>query len=167
MNNLEQTKRRRRMGLRNWIIEYSRGINLDHFWKLYFKRQKTGPGLKQDWLNFRIASIAKRHGGYIGPDTRIEGRPELPHGLHGIFISRYAVIEKGCRLYQNVTIGEVNGKAPYIEEGVFIGAGAILVGDIRIGAHAKIGAGAVISEDIPAGATAVSLKPRIIPAKNR
>lgn len=153
------------MSIRNWIIEYSRGINLDHFWKLYFKKQSLKPGLKLDLYNFRLASIAKRHGGYIGPDTIIEGRPALPHGLHGVFISRYAHIEKNCRIYQNVTIGEVDGKAPYIEEGVLIGAGAVLVGGIRIGKNAKIGAGAVVFHDVPAGARALSPAPRILPAK--
>lgn len=149
------------MGLRSWLIEYSRGINLDHYWKLFFKK-KNAKGLRLDYLNFRTSRIAAKHGGYIGPDACIEGRPALPHGLHGIFISRYARIGKGCRIYQNVTIGEVNGKAPFIEENVLIGAGAVLVGDIHIGTGAKIGAGAVVSCDIPADATVVCEKPRIL-----
>lgn len=150
------------MGLRNWMIEYSRGINLDLFWKLYFKRESMRKGIGYDLLNFYLARTAYRHGGYIGPDTKIEGRPQLPHGLSGIFISRYAHIGKGCRIYQNVTIGESNGKAPWIEDNVLIGAGAVLVGDIHIGKGAKIGAGAVVASDIPEGSTAVAEPCRII-----
>ncbi|MBM6888320.1 serine acetyltransferase, partial [Flavonifractor sp. An306] len=38
----------------------------------------------------------------------------------------------------------------------------VLVGDIRIGANARIGAGAVVSRDVPAGATVVAQPPRIL-----
>ena len=90
------------------------------------------------------------------------GVPSLPHGLHGIYISRYASIGSGCRIYQNVTIGEVNGRAPRIGDGCLIGAGAVLVGDIRVGNYAKIGAGAVVSADVPDYATVVAQSPRVI-----
>lgn len=92
----------------------------------------------------------------------IQGEPTLPHGLHGVFISRYAVIGANCRIYQNVTIGEVDHKAPVIGNGCWIGAGAVLVGDIRVGHGARIGAGAVVSKDVPAGCTVVAQPPRIL-----
>ena len=92
----------------------------------------------------------------------IRGVPSLPHGLHGVFISRYAVIGANCRIYQNVTIGEIAGKAPEIGDGCLIGAGAVLVGGIRVCPGAKIGAGAVVHTDVPAGATVVSPGARII-----
>ena len=66
------------------------------------------------------------------------------------------------RIYQNVTIGEVNGRAPRIGDGCLIGAGAVLVGDIRVGNYAKIGAGAVVSADVPDYATVVAQRPRVI-----
>lgn len=91
------------------------------------------------------------------------GEPVLPHGLHGVFISRYAVIGAGCRIYQNVTIGEVGHAAPEIGPGCVIGAGAVLVGKIKIGAHAKIGAGAVVCENVPDGCTVVAQRPRVLP----
>ena len=61
-----------------------------------------------------------------------------------------------------MTIGEVNRKAPVIGDGCFIGAGAVIVGDIRIGNNVKIGAGVVVSTDIAEGCTVVSRPPRII-----
>ncbi len=61
-----------------------------------------------------------------------------------------------------MTIGEVSGKAPQIGDGCLIGAGAVLVGDIRVGNCVKIGAGAVVSTDIPDGCTVVSQPSRII-----
>ena len=105
---------------------------------------------------------ARRHGGYVGPGAVILGEPLLPHGLHGVYISRFAAIGAGCRIYQNVTIGEVNRRAPVVGNGCLIGAGAVLVGDIRIGDGVKIGAGAVVCQDIPAGSTVVAQPPRIL-----
>lgn len=109
-----------------------------------------------------LSRCAYRHGGYIGPDTVIKGIPELPHGLQGIFISRYAEIGENCRIYQNVTIGEVDRKAPKIGDNCLIGAGAVIVGDIRIGNQVKIGAGAVVSMDVPDNCTVVSQPARIL-----
>ena len=97
--------------------------------------------------------------------TVFQDIPSLPHGLHGIFISLYAVIGKDCWIYQNVTIGEVNGKGPVIGDGCLIGAGAVIVGNIRIGNDVKRGAGAVVSMDIEEGYTVVAQPPHIIERK--
>lgn len=153
------------MSIRRQIIEYSRGNNLRWFWRFYRWQKASKYLLFRDVFTFFMSRSAHRHGGYVGPDTVFQDIPSLPHGLHGIFISRYAVIGKGCWIYQNVTIGEVNGKAPVIGDGCFIGAGAIIVGDIRIGNNVKIGAGAVVSTDIAEGCTVVSQPPRIIEKK--
>lgn len=153
------------MSIRRKIIEYSRGNSLTWFWRFYRLQKAAKRLFFRDIFVFFMSRSAHRHGGYVGPDTVFQDIPSLPHGLHGIFISRYAVIGRDCWIYQNVTIGEVNGKAPVIGDGCFIGAGAIIVGDIRIGNHVKIGAGAVVSTDIPEGCTVVSQPPRIIEKK--
>ena len=116
----------------------------------------------RDILTFFMSRSAHRHGGYIGPDAVIRGKPSLPHGLHGVFISRYAQVGVNCRIYQNVTIGEVDRKAPVIGDDCLIGAGAVILGGIQIGNHVKIGAGAVVCKDVPDGCTVVSQEPRII-----
>ena len=150
------------MSIRRRIIDYSRGNNLRYFWRLYRLQQKREEGLLRDVLTFMMSRCAHRHGGYIGPDTVIKGKPDTPHGLHGIFISRYATIGENCWIYQNVTIGEVNKKAPVIGDNCLIGAGAVIIGGVKIGSHVKIGAGAVVSTDIPDGCTVVSQAVRII-----
>ena len=66
-------------------------------------------------------------------------------------------------IFQNVTIGvkeDGRTEAPVIGDGVVIGAGAILLGDITIGDGAKIGAGAVVLSDVDPGQTVVG-----VPAK--
>lgn len=150
------------MSIRRKIIEYSRGNNLNHLWRLYKLRKKVKNKLVYDILTFMMSRCAYKHGGYIGPDAVIEGIPTLPHGLLGIFISRYARIGEGCRIYQNVTIGEINRKAPSIGNNCLIGAGAIIIGGVKIGNNVKIGAGVVVNVDVPDGCTIVSGPARII-----
>lgn len=150
------------MSIRRKIIEYSRGNDLNHFWRLYRWQKKIESGIVHDVLTFFMSRCANRHGGYIGPDAFMKDVPSLPHGLHGIFISRYARVGENCRIYQNVTIGEVDRQAPVIGDNCLIGAGAILIGGIRIGNDVKIGAGAVVCEDVPDGCTVVSQPARII-----
>jgi len=150
------------MSLRGKVTDYSKGDSLGWFWRLYWLRKRARSKVIWDVLTFLLNRSAHRHGGYVGPGADIQGEPVLPHGLHGVFISRYAVIGANCRIYQNVTIGEVNGKAPVIGNGCWIGAGAVLVGDIRVGSGARIGAGAVVSKDVPAGCTVVAQAPRVL-----
>ena len=150
------------MSIRRRIIDYSRGINLGYFWHLYRMQKRVKNRFLRDIITFMLSRCAYRHGGYIGPDTVIKGEPELPHGLQGIFISRYAEIGENCWIYQNVTIGEVNKKAPVIGDNCLIGAGAVLIGDIKIGNNVKIGAGAVVNRDVPDNCTVVSPPMRVI-----
>ena len=126
------------------------------------RRERTKTRLLKDILTFRLSRMAHRHGGYVGNGAQFSGIPTLPHGLHGVYISRYAVIGANCRIYQNVTIGEVERKAPTVGDNCLIGAGAILVGGIRIGDNVKIGAGAVVHTDIPDNCTVVPPPVRII-----
>lgn len=93
--------------------------------------------------------------------TQIGGGLLMPHP-NGIVIHPDAVIGPNCLIFQQVTLG-TNGKGvPRIDGHVDIGAGAKLLGPIRVAAHAKIGANAVVTCDVPAGATAVGIPARII-----
>lgn len=150
------------MSIRRRIIDYSRGNDLRCFWRLYALQKKVKNRFLHDILTFMMSRSAHRHGGYIGSDAVIKSPLSLPHGLHGIFISRYATIGENCWIYQNVTIGEVDRKAPTIGDNCLIGAGAVLIGDIKIGNGVKIGAGAVVNTSIPDNCTVVSQPMRII-----
>ncbi len=150
------------MHLRERLMDYSLGNHLRLYWRLFRLREQAGNSLLTDILTFLLNRIAHKRGGYIGRGANIADIPSLPHGLHGIYISRYASIGRECRIYQNVTIGEVNGRAPQIGDNCLIGANAVLVGDIRIGSGARIGAGAAVSFDVPPNATVVAQPPRVI-----
>ena len=150
------------MSIREALIDCSKGDNLRLYWRLFRWRERTRRKFTQDVLTFFLNRMAHRHGGYIGNGAVFSGNPVLPHGLHGVFISRYACIGSGCWIYQNVTIGEVERKAPQIGDHCLIGAGAVIVGNIKIGDHVKIGAGAVVCSDVPDYATVVAQPPRLI-----
>ena len=150
------------MSVRERITDYSKGDNLRRFWRFFRRRAQAKGKLHRQILTFLLSRMAHRHGGYIGNGAIIEGTPILPHGLHGIYISRYASIGANCWIYQNVTIGEVDRVAPQIGDRCLIGAGAVLVGGIKIGNDVKIGAGAVVSFDVPDHCTVVAQPARII-----
>lgn len=82
----------------------------------------------------------------------------------GIVIHAKAVIGNNVKIGQNVTIGGRSGfvPVPVIEDGVEIGAGACVLGPIRLGAGAVIGANAVVLCDVPSGKVAVGVPARIL-----
>ena len=87
----------------------------------------------------------------------------FPHNGLGIVINGSSVIEDGCIIYQNVTIGNRNSSTgPKIQEGVLIGANASILGDITIGEYSKVGGGTCVVKDIPPRSTVVGVAPRII-----
>ena len=70
----------------------------------------------------------------------------------GIVIGETTVIGNGVSVMQGVTLGgtgKMKGdRHPKIGEGVLIGAGAVLLGNIAVGAHARVGAGSVVLADV-------------------
>jgi serine O-acetyltransferase len=70
----------------------------------------------------------------------------------GIVISGYARFGKNCRIRNGVVVGlsRVDDPcAPIFGDDVDIGAGAKVLGRIRIGNHVRIGANAVVLCDVP------------------
>ena len=88
--------------------------------------------------------------------------PHLPHGINGIIVSHNAVIGDNATIFHQVTIGEGRGGAPVIGNNVLIGAGAKVIGGIRIGDNVKISAGCVVMQDIPDNTTVLPGEPRLI-----
>ena len=79
---------------------------------------------------------------------RIGGGLLMPHP-NGIVIHPNAVIGPNCLLMQQVTIGTRNSEPPVIGGHVDIGAGAKILGAVKIGDHAQIGANALVIHDVP------------------
>lgn len=70
-----------------------------------------------------------------------------------IVVNSGVSVGRNCRIHQGVTLGSVDGKCPTIGQNVWIGAGAVLLGDIKVGDGAAIGANAVVTKDVPPGET--------------
>lgn len=101
----------------------------------------------------------------IGRGARFASIPDLPHGLNGIIINPNCVIGRNAKIFHQVTLGDYGRgefDAPTIGDNVTIGAGAKIIGKIRIGNNVKIGAGAIVVDDVPDNATVVGPKARII-----
>lgn len=86
------------------------------------------------------------------------------HNGMGVVLDYRCVIGNNVRIDQHVTIGiRWDEKiAPIIGDNVRIGAGAKILGSIKIGNNARIGANAVVLKDVPDGATAVGVPAKII-----
>ncbi len=105
--------------------------------------------------------------------TGIELPCEVPVGANfridhqnAIVISGYASFGDDCVVRQGVTVGLRDPDrpcAPQIGDRVSLGAGAKLLGEIRIGDDVEIGANAVVLTDVPAGSIAVGVPARILP----
>ncbi|XP_044474395.1 serine acetyltransferase 1, chloroplastic-like [Mangifera indica] len=104
----------------------------------------------------------------IHPGAKIGSGILLDHAT-GVVIGETAVVGDNVSILHNVTLGGT-GKAsgdrhPKIGDGVLIGAGTSILGNIRIGEGAKIGAGSVVLKDVPARTTAVGNPARLVGGK--
>ena len=88
----------------------------------------------------------------IHPGARIGRRCFIDHGM-GVVIGETSEIGDDVLLYQGVTLGgtgkEAGKRHPTIGNGVVIGTGAKILGNIRVGDHVKIGAGSVVVRPVP------------------
>jgi serine O-acetyltransferase len=122
--------------------------------------------VRKPWvLVYRFWSIVC--GTEIPLNCRIGGGLLMPHP-NGIVLFPTVVIGPNCLIFQQVTIG-TGGRpgVPTLGGHVEVGAGAKILGGIRIGNHARVGANAVVLQDVPDGATAVGIPARIILANDR
>lgn len=101
----------------------------------------------------------------IHPGAQIGCGFFIDHGM-GVVIGETTIIGNDVTLYQGVTLGgtgKQSGKRhPTIEEGAVIGVGASVLGDITVGAGARVGGGAVVVKDVPPHTTAVGIPARIV-----
>jgi serine O-acetyltransferase len=125
-------------------------------------RAGKGPSLRIPFLVLQHRFWSSVCGTDIPLNTELGGGLIMTHP-NGIVIHPEARIGPNCLIFQQVTIGmgQTEG-VPVIGGHVDIGAGAKILGGIRIGDHAKIGANSVVLQDVPAGATAVGVPAKII-----
>jgi len=101
----------------------------------------------------------------IHPGARIGRRFFIDHGA-GVVIGETAVVGDNVSMLHSVTLGGT-GKAdgdrhPKIENGVLIGAGAKVLGNITVGYCTRIAAGSVVLQDVPPCKTVAGVPARIV-----
>lgn len=91
---------------------------------------------------------------------RIGGGLHVEHGWAMVLDAES--VGKNLWINQGVTIGWGRGGHPIIGDNVRIGAGAVVIGGIRIGNNVNIGANAIVVEDVPDNCTVCSPKATIV-----
>lgn len=99
----------------------------------------------------------------VAKTARIGAGLRLPHPM-GIIIGPNTTIGVGCDLYADVrlVLGHGCKTGPTIGDGVFLGDGAKVVGNLSVGARSVIGVSSVVTKDIPENVTAVGIPARVL-----
>lgn len=98
---------------------------------------------------------------FIPYQTQIGPNVSFGHGM-GIVIARPAKIGARCKIRHQVTISDSGNGSAVIGDDVRIGAGAKIIGGVKIGDRAVIGANAVVVHDVPDDATVVGIPARVV-----
>ena len=101
----------------------------------------------------------------IHPGARIGNGVMIDHA-HSIVIGETAVVGNDVSMLHSVTLGgtgkEDGDRHPKIGDGVLIGAGAKVLGNISVGDHSRIAAGSVVLQDVPRCKTVAGVPARVI-----
>ena len=109
------------------------------------------------------------HGGFQlahgHPAAKIGQGIMIDHA-HSIVIGETAVVGNNVSMLHSVTLGgtgkEEEDRHPKIGDGVLIGAGAKVLGNIKVGECSRIAAGSVVLEEVPPCKTVAGVPARIV-----
>ena len=101
----------------------------------------------------------------IHPGATIGQRFFIDHGA-GVVIGETAVIGNNVTLYHGVTLGGTTWnkgrRHPTLGHGVMVGAGAKILGAIKLGDGVRVGANSVVVKDVPAGKSVVGIPAKVV-----
>ena len=116
------------------------------------------PRVLSQWVRF-MTGIEIHPGAQIGPGFFID------HGM-GVVIGETTEIGENVTIYQDVTLGGTGIKRgkrhPTLGNHVVVGAGAKILGNIKIGNNVKVGAGSVVVHPVPDNSTVVGVPGEIL-----
>ena len=136
-------------------------------WAVWFHRASHLLWRAKIWLPARILSqIARFYTGVdIHPGALLGRRLFIDHAT-GVVIGETAIVGSDVTIYQGVTLGGTgkgHGKRhPTIQDNVFIGNNANVLGNITIGENSRVGAGSVVLSDVPPDSTVVGVPAHIV-----
>lgn len=106
----------------------------------------------------------------IHPGAKLGRRVFIDHGM-GVVVGETAEVGDDVLIYQGVVLGgtslEKKKRHPTIGNGVVIGSGAKIIGNIEIGDCSKVGAGSVVLKSAPPGSTIVGIPGRVVQEKRK
>jgi serine O-acetyltransferase len=119
----------------------------------------------RDLAYFVQMRVSEIFGVDIHPAARI-GKGIMIDHAHSIVIGETAVVGDNVSMLHSVTLGgtgkEEEDRHPKIGNGVLIGAGAKVLGNIKIGDCSRIAAGSVVLEEVPTCKTVAGIPARIV-----
>lgn len=156
---------------------YGRDLGAQGFWvMLVYRFGRWRYGVRPAILRKLFSLIYKILYKFIQIITGIDLPCEVEVGdgfiidhFGGIVVSGYAKFGDQCRIRNGVVVGLKNVEepgAPIIGNNVDIGAGAKVLGKIRIGNNVLIGANAVVLADVPDNSIAVGV-PAVVKPRNQ
>ncbi len=105
----------------------------------------------------------------IHPGAALGSGMFIDHGM-GVVIGETSEVGDNVTLFQGVTLGgtgKQRGKRhPTLGSHVVVGAGAKVLGPIKLGDYVKIGANSVVLQDVPDHSTVVGIPGRIVRIKD-
>jgi serine O-acetyltransferase len=120
---------------------------------------------RKDMAYFIQMRTSEVFGVDVHPGARMGNGIMIDHA-HSIVIGETAVVGDNVSMLHSVTLGgtgkEDGDRHPKIGEGVLIGAGAAVLGNIRVGSCSRIAAGSVVLQDIPPCKTVAGVPARIV-----
>lgn len=120
---------------------------------------------KYDLAYFFQMRVSEIFGVDIHPAARM-GKGIMIDHAHSIVIGETAVVGDNVSMLHSVTLGgtgkEEEDRHPKIGDGVLIGAGAKVLGNIKVGHCSRIAAGSVVLEDVPPCKTVAGIPARIV-----
>jgi serine O-acetyltransferase len=120
---------------------------------------------RRDFALYLQSQSSRIFGVDINPAASLGIGIMLDHGT-GIVIGETATVGDNCSLLQGVTLGgtgkETGDRHPKIGHSVMIGAGAAVLGNIRVGHCSKIAAGSVVLKEVPPNTTVAGVPAKVI-----
>jgi serine O-acetyltransferase len=120
---------------------------------------------RHDMAYFFQMRISETFGVDIHPAAKI-GKGIMIDHAHSIVIGETAVVGDNVSLLHSVTLGgtgkEDEDRHPKIGDGVLIGAGAHVLGNIKIGHCSRVAAGSVVLHDVPPKTTVAGVPAKVV-----
>lgn len=144
------------------VFLYFKGFHALQTYRVAHYLWKSGRTMLAHHLQSQMSQVFQVD---IHPNATLGHGIMLDHGT-GIVIGGTAVVGHNCSILHHVTLGGTGktgvDRHPKIGDGVLLGAGASILGNIRVGDGCQIGAGTLVIQDLPPHCVVVGVPAKII-----